>query len=90
MGKFLTVFQEENGKVSMARVQLALSLGAFMLVFMLWFGITAGLFFDLWPWSRFEGAIVAGGIGLLSVIFGAVGSYAVNKVASRGKDRWRD
>lgn len=89
MGKLRTALEEDNGKVSMARLQVALSLGAFMLVFLLWFGITAGLFFDLWPWSRFEGAIVAGGIGLLTVIFGAVGSYAINKVAGR-KDQWRD
>jgi hypothetical protein len=88
MGKLRTALEEDNGKISMARLQVALSLGAFMLVFALWFGITAGLFFDLWPWSRFEGAIVAGGIGLLSVIFGAVGSYAANKWASRPpKDR---
>ena len=77
----------------MARVQVALSLAAFMLVFTLWFAITAGLFFDLWPWSRFEGAIVAGGIGLLSVIFGAVGAYTVNKFTSKvtsGKSGWHE
>lgn len=87
MGNFLSTFKEDNGKFSMARVQLGISLAAFLIVFLLWFGITAGLFFDLWPWTRFEGALVAGGIGLLSVIFGSVGAYAINKVATRGK-KW--
>ncbi len=90
MARLRTFLEEESGKFSMARLQVALSLGAFMLVFLLWFGITAGLFFDLWPWSRFEGAIVAGGIGLLSVIFGSVGAYAVNKLASRKDGGWRE
>ncbi len=84
LSKLLTMFQEESGKVSMARVQLALSLAAFLAVFVLWMGVVTGLFFDLWPWSRFEGAIGAGGIGLLSVIFGGVGAYTANKWA-RGK-----
>jgi len=79
LSKLLTVFQEDNGKVSAARVQIAFSLGAFFIVFMLWVGIVGGLFFDLWPWSRFDGAITAGGLGLLSVIFGAGASYAANK-----------
>jgi len=68
----------------MARVQLAASLSAFFVVFSLWVVIMLGLFLDLWPWTRFEGAVVAGGIGLLSVVFGGVGAYAVNKVS----DRW--
>jgi len=83
LSKLLTVLQEDNGKLSMARVQLACAIASYFIVFVLWVGIVGGIFFDLWPWSRFDGAITAGGIGLLGIIFGAGASYAVNKVASR-------
>ncbi len=94
--KLAGMLKEPNGKVSMSRVNLFSSLLAFWLVFVLWFGATAGLFFNLWPWSRFEGAIVAGGLGLLGVVFGAGGTYAVNKYAASRKvddgleDRWAE
>lgn len=83
LARLLTVFQEESGKVSAARVQIVCSLAAFFVVFVLWVGIVVGLFFDLWPWSRFDGAITAGGLGLLSIIFGAGVSYTANKWARR-------
>lgn len=85
MAKCLTVFQEPDGKVSAARVQIVFSLAAFLVVFVLWVGIVGGLFLDLWPWSRFDGAITAGGLGLLSVIFGAGVSYTANKWAKGRK-----
>jgi hypothetical protein len=86
------MLREDNGKVSAARVSVASSLLAFWLVFLVWLAVTLGLFFDAWPWDRFHDAIVAGGIGLLGVIFGALGGYTVNKYANARKvsDVWQD
>lgn len=81
------MLKERDGKVSAARVNLASAILAFWLVFLVWLVVVLGLFFDVWPWERFDRAIVAGGIGLLGVIFGGVGGYAVNKFKG---DRWRD
>jgi hypothetical protein len=84
------MLREDNGKVSAARVSVASSLVAFWLVFVVWMAATLGLFFDLWPWERFHDAIVAGGIGLLGVIFGALGGYAANKYTRKRDREWRD
>lgn len=86
MSSWRTALQEPDGKISASRVTLAVSLAAFFFVFLLWLVIMLGLFVDLWPWTRFEGALTAGGLGLLSIIFGAVAGYSVNKVASRGRN----
>jgi hypothetical protein len=68
------------------------SILAFWVVFLFWSIAVVGLYFDAWPWARFHGALVAGGIGLLGTIFGAAGTYAVNKYAnaqvSKEFDRW--
>lgn len=89
------MLKEPNGKLSASRVNLVSSILGFWVVFLVWFVSVVGLFFDLWPWERFHQAIVAGGLGLLGVIFGAVGAYGVNKYASAKKlsdvgDRWAD
>jgi hypothetical protein len=91
------MLREDSGKVSAARVNLASALAGFWVVFLVWFVIVVGLFFDYWPWERFHDAIVAGGLGLLGVIFGAVGGYTANKYAHSKKlsdvfeeDRWQD
>ncbi len=75
--------------MSAARVNLVSGILAFWIVFLVWLAIVLGLFFDVWPWDRFHDAIVAGGLGLLGVIFGGVGGYAANKWRGR-KDQWRD
>ena len=85
------MLKEPSGKLSAARVNILSSILAFWVVFLFWSVAVVGLYFDLWPWERFHGAIVAGGIGLLGTIFAAAGTYAVNKYANSrvGDDRWR-
>jgi hypothetical protein len=87
------MLKEPSGKFSAARVNILSSILAFWVVFLFWSIAVVGLYFDAWPWERFNGAIVAGGIGLLGTIFGAAGIYAVNKYANSrkvdsGMDRW--
>ncbi len=86
------MLREDSGKISASRVNLASSILAFWIVFLFWMAATLGLFFDLWPWDRFHDAIVAGGLGLLGVIFGAVGGYAVNRYSHARKlsDEWHE
>jgi hypothetical protein len=93
------MLREDSGKISASRVNLASSILAFWIVFLFWMAATLGLFFDLWPWERFHDAIVAGGLGLLGVVFGAVGGYSVNRYARSRKassvfeeeeDRWAE
>jgi hypothetical protein len=79
------MLKEPSGKVSAARVNMLSAILAFWVVFLFWSIAVVGLYFDLWPWDRFHGAIVAGGIGLLGTIFGAAGTYAVNKYANAKK-----
>ncbi len=82
------MLKEPSGKVSASRVNLLSSVLAFWIVFLCWLTVVFGLFFNAWPWERFHDAIVAGGLGLLGVIFSAAGSYAVNKYTTAKGDRW--
>ena len=85
-----SMLREDSGKISAARVNLVSSILAFWIVFLIWMAVVFGLFLDIWPWERFHDAIVAGGLGLLGVLFSAGGSYAVNKYAHSKKlsDEW--
>jgi protein-S-isoprenylcysteine O-methyltransferase Ste14 len=80
----MEMVKEPSGekKISSTRCFLAIAIISYLIVFLVWLGVTAGLFLDLWEWTRFSGAIVSGGLGLLGVIFGAVGGYAANRFTS--------
>lgn len=75
--------QGPSGTVSGPRVLLVLATFCASAVTLVWLVVTVGLFFDLWPWERFEGAIVSGGLGLLGILLGSGGVYAANRFSFR-------
>lgn len=76
---FMTMVEGPAGGPSAPRVFYCLAFVSWSIVFLIWLIVMVGLFFDLWAWERFSGAIVSGGAGLLGVLFGAVGGYVANR-----------
>lgn len=74
-----SVFREESGKVSASRVVMVGAMGAWGIQFLFWCIAVAGLFFNAWPWTRFEDAIMVGGAGLIGTLVLTIGGYVVNR-----------